>query len=279
MFAASIPRSSGALAAVEVVAGDDGVLDVGVHRVQRVQHGAHAALRILGAAVARGALGHHRHAAVLGHLERVGQAGDAAAQDQEIEGARGRRGGRDLAARGGARAQRLRRAGAAARPCPAAPGWGRPCPRAAARQARLPPRPAGDTGGLDGSGGTEGGRSTRQGCHAAADPGAKSLRVTCLPYAGLRLFCSASGTSCSSTTPSCPVCRPARRGGVSARAHTTPQGCGRSRGGGRACIVLACRDTRAWHRAVRLITRRPADCNTLTTPRELLASGLPLLPI
>jgi hypothetical protein len=51
----------------------------------RVQHGADAALRVARAALVGGRLGDDHHATMLCNLERIGQAGNAAANDQEVK--------------------------------------------------------------------------------------------------------------------------------------------------------------------------------------------------
>ena len=80
-------ETTGAPAAVDEVPGHHGVLDVRFDRVISAQHGADAALGILRAALGRLLLGDDGHTAVLGHLEGVAQAGDAAPQHQEVHAA------------------------------------------------------------------------------------------------------------------------------------------------------------------------------------------------
>lgn len=70
---------------VEVGASLEGVANVGVDAVIGIEHGAHAALGVLGAALVDLGLGDDGDAAVLGGFQGKGQASDAAADDQKVK--------------------------------------------------------------------------------------------------------------------------------------------------------------------------------------------------
>ena len=73
------------LALAEAGAGDQGVLDVELEAVVGAEHRGDAALGVLGGALGALPLGEDQHRAVAGGLEGEGEAGDAAAQHQEVD--------------------------------------------------------------------------------------------------------------------------------------------------------------------------------------------------
>ena len=72
------------VAVAEAGAGDQRVLDVRLEGILRAPHRGDAALRVGGGALRQAVLGQDDDRARLGGLEREGQAGEAAADDQEI---------------------------------------------------------------------------------------------------------------------------------------------------------------------------------------------------
>mmetsp|Transcript_28869 Transcript_28869/g.77761 ORF Transcript_28869/g.77761 Transcript_28869/m.77761 type:complete len:215 (+) Transcript_28869:2193-2837(+) len=72
------------LGIVQKRASHHGVLHMVLHGVRLVQHSTHTALGVHGAALAGCVLGHHCHGTIISHLQSVGEACNAAANDHEV---------------------------------------------------------------------------------------------------------------------------------------------------------------------------------------------------
>ena len=82
---ASLHRDLHRVAVAQPGAGHQRVLHVALDAVVVAQHGGDAALRVLGGALGRLALGEDHHRAVGGGLQGEGEPRDPAAEDEEVE--------------------------------------------------------------------------------------------------------------------------------------------------------------------------------------------------
>jgi hypothetical protein len=80
-----LDRELGGLQVAQAGARDQGVVHVGGVAVALGQHGRDAALGPVARAVGNAALGHHGHAVRRGELERSGQSGETAADDEDVK--------------------------------------------------------------------------------------------------------------------------------------------------------------------------------------------------